>query len=197
MRFTRSCRLAAALLAIPSLALAHATGQVAGFMQGLAHPVSGVDHLLAMVAVGLLAGRFGGAVVWRVPASFVAMMACGTLIGMAAVPLPVVEAGIALSIVVFGLLLTAGHNSAPILTMILAGCFALFHGHAHGTEATWNISGLAYAAGLISASALIHACGAITALTLMRAHPAVGKMALRLGGSMIAAAGIGVFAGLL
>jgi urease accessory protein len=169
MRFTRSCRLAVALLAIPSLALTHTgTGHVAGFMQGLAHPVSGLDHVLAMVAVGLLAGRLGGAALWRVPASFIVVLACGALLGMAAVPLPFVETGIALSILVFGLLFAAGHNSPPTLTTVLVGCFALFHGHAHGTEAAGNISGLAYIAGLLSASALLHACGVITAVMLMR-----------------------------
>jgi urease accessory protein len=195
MSFARSCSLTVSLFALglPALALAH-TGIGHGFMQGVAHPLGGMDHLLAMVAVGLLAGRCGGAPQWQIPTSFIAMMACGTLIGMAAIPLPFIEAGIALSIVVFGLMLMSNRSPSLLLTTLAVGFFALFHGHAHGTEAAGNISGLAYATGLLSVSALLHACGALAAVLLIRTHRA---SALRLSGSVLAVAGVGIVAGLL
>jgi urease accessory protein len=194
MSIARPCSLAVSLLALaPALALAH-TGMGHGFMQGVAHPLGGLDHLLAMIAVGLLAGRAGGAALWQVPASFIAMMACGTLIGMAAIPLPFVETGIALSIVILGLMLTSNRNPSVLPTMLAMGLFALFHGHAHGTEAAGNISGLAYSAGLLSVSAVLHACGAIAAVLLMRNHQ---TSALRLSGGALAIAGVGIVAGLL
>lgn len=195
MSFARSRSLTVSLFALglPSLALAH-TGIGHGFMQGVAHPMGGMDHLLAMVAVGLLAGRAGGNALWQIPASFIAMLACGTLIGMAAIPLPFIEAFIALSIVMFGLMLTAIRNPSLSLTTLAVGFFALFHGHAHGAETAGNISGLAYSAGLLSMSALLQACGALVAMLLMRTHQ---PSALRFGGGVLAIAGVGIFAGLL
>lgn len=194
MSIARSCSLAVSLLAlgVPALALAH-TGMGYGFMQGVAHPLGGLDHLLAMVAVGLLAGRADGAARWQIPASFIAMMACGTLVGMAAIAPPFIEAGIALSIVVFGLMLTSNRKPSPWLATVAVGAFALCHGHAHGTEAAGNISGLAYAAGLLSVSALLHACGAAVAMRLRRVHQ---TPALRVSGGVLAIAGVGLFAGL-
>jgi urease accessory protein len=193
MSIARSSSLAVSLLALglPALALAH-TGMGHGFMQGVAHPLGGMDHLLAMIAVGLVAGRAGGAALWQIPASFIAMMACGTLIGMATIVLPFTEAGIALSIAVFGLMLTWNRNPSLVLTTVAVGFFALFHGHAHGTEAAGNVSGLAYAAGLLSVSALLHACGAMVAVLLMRTHQ---TSVLRLSGGVLAIAGAGMFAG--
>lgn len=195
MNFARSSSLTLLLLAsaVPSLALAH-TGIGHGFMQGVTHPMGGMDHLLAMVAVGLLAGRAGGAALWQIPASFIAMMACGTLIGMASIGLPFIEVGIALSIAVFGAMLASRCNPTLLLTTLAVGFFALFHGHAHGSEAAENISGLAYAAGLLSMSALLHACGAAAAMLLMRMHQ---SSALRLSGGALAVAGIGLLAGLV
>lgn len=195
MNFARSSSLTVLLLAsaVPSLALAH-TGIGHGFMQGVTHPMGGMDHLLAMVAVGLLAGRADGAALWQIPASFIAMMACGTLIGMASVGLPFVEVGIALSIAVFGAMLASRRNPTLLLTTLAVGFFALFHGYAHGSEAAENISGLAYAAGLLSMSALLHACGAAAAMLLMRMRQ---SSALRLSGGALAIAGIGLLAGLL
>ena len=196
----RSGRLIAAVLAaiLPSLAMAHAGhDHTAGFMAGLTHPFSGVDHMLAMVAVGLLAGRLGGAALWQVPTSFVAMMACGTMLGMAHIPLPIVETGIAISIVVFGALLASSRPLTVATTTALVACFALFHGHAHGTEAAADISGTAYAAGLMWASALLHLGGVLIAVMLMRVLHAQGEKVLQIGGGAIAAAGVAVFAGIL
>ena len=195
MSFARSCSLTVLLLALglPSLALAH-TGIGHGFMQGVAHPIGGVDHLLAMVAVGLLAGRADRAVLWQIPASFIALMAGGTLIGMTGISLPFIEAGIALSIVTFGLMLASKRNPTLLLTTFAVGFFALFHGHAHGTEVLESVSGVAYVTGLLSMSALLHACGAVIAMLLMRMHQ---DSALRFSGSALAVAGAGLFAVLL
>lgn len=176
-------------LALPSLALAHAGhDHVSGFMQGLAHPVSGMDHLLAMVAVGLIAGRLGGAALWQIPASFVAMMACGTLIGMAGVPVPFVEAGIAASVVTFGVLLALSRTPTTTLTALLVGAFALFHGHAHGAEAAKDVAGFAYGLGLMASSAALHAAGAMVGMLLTQRL--YGRQVLRVGGGLIAAAGV-------
>lgn len=197
MRLARSCTLTVSLLAlaVPSLAQAH-PGLGHGFMQGVAHPIGGVDHLLAMVAVGLLAGRLDGRALWQVPASFIVMMACGTMVGMAALPLPFIETGIALSIVAFGIMLASKRNPTLLLTTLAVGFFALFHGHAHGTEAGNTISGLAYATGLLAMSALLHAGGGAIAIMLMRAPEAHGASALRLSGGVLVIAGLGISTGL-
>jgi urease accessory protein len=124
------------------------------------------------------------------------MMVCGTLIGMAALPLPFIETGIALSIVAFGLMLASKRNPTLLLATLAVGFFALFHGHAHGSEAAENISGFAYAAGLLAMSAVLHACGAAIAMMLVRTHETHGTSALRLSGGVLAIAGLGISAGL-
>ena len=149
-----------ALSLIPTAALAHTgAGSASGFFQGFAHPVGGLDHVLAMVTVGLLAWQLGGRALWLVPAAFVAAMALGGWLGIAGIALPHVELGIALSVVVLGAVVALGIKAPLAVAMGLAGLFAVFHGHAHGAEMPHDATGTAYAAGFLMATALLHLSG--------------------------------------
>ena len=148
------------LLATTGAALAHpGHGDTAGFVHGFMHPMGGFDHVLAMVAVGLLAAHLGGRALWLVPAAFVAAMAAGGALGMAGVAVPYTEAGIMLSIVVLGLVAVLRLGMPVSVAMALAGFFAIFHGYAHGAEMPAGASGVTYAAGFLVATALLHAAG--------------------------------------
>jgi urease accessory protein len=140
-------------------ALAHVgTGDHVSFMHGFAHPLGGLDHLAAMIAVGLWAGIAGGRRVWAWPLAFVVMMVVGGLLGRAGVALPMVEPAIALSVVVLGLLVALMVQVPVALGAALVAAFAIFHGHAHGAEAP-ETGWLGYAAGFIIATALLHTVG--------------------------------------
>lgn len=157
------------LLILPTLAHAHvAASEVSGFLRGLLHPLGGMDHLLAMAAVGVWAAQGGGRAVWLVPATFVATMAVGGAIGAAGIIMPFAEHGIALSMLVLGLLI-AGHIrlSLPACAAI-AGLFSVFHGHVHGVEIPADASGSAYGAGFLVATALLHGAGVAVALLAHR-----------------------------
>jgi urease accessory protein len=153
-------RIAALSLALaPTVALAHPGHEGASLADGLMHPLGGVDHIIAMVAVGLLAARLGGRALWLVPASFVVTMAAAGLIGMAGVSLPYAETGIAVSVVVLGVIAVFGVAMPMAAAMGLVAFFAIFHGYAHGIEMPETASGLAYGAGFVAATALLHAVG--------------------------------------
>lgn len=159
---TRLSRLAIFALAtlIPSAASAHTgVGDSSGFAHGFMHPIGGLDHVIAMVAVGLLAARLGGRALWLVPLCFVTMMIVGGIAGVSGIGLPFVEFGISGSILVLGLMVALGRQIPPPLAMALAGFFAIFHGHAHGTEMPVDAAGFAYGAGFVAATALLHAAG--------------------------------------
>lgn len=178
----------AVLTATASGAAAHIFGaQGAGFAQGLVHPLGGIDHLLAMVAVGLWAAQLGGRALWAVPAAFVGMMAVGGITGMIGVPLPMVELGIAGSLLVLGALVALSSRLPVALSAALVGLLALFHGHAHGTELPEAASALAYGIGFVAATAALHGIGiAIFALLKQDA----GRVLVRIGGAGIAATGL-------
>jgi urease accessory protein len=157
-------RIAAASLAIattlaPSLASAHPGHDGASLVHGFLHPLGGVDHIIAMVAVGLLAARLGGRALWLVPASFVVTMAAAGLVGMAGVSLPYAETGIAISVFVLGAVAVFGFAMPLAAAMGLVAFFAVFHGYAHGAEMPETASGLAYGAGFVVATALLHGVG--------------------------------------
>lgn len=170
--------LPALLLLAPGAALAHpGHGEAVGFAQGFAHPLGGLDHVLAMVAVGLIAGIRGGAARWALPAAFLAMMAAGAGLGVAGIGLPFAETGIALSIVAFGLAILFGLRLPVPGLVALVGAFAVFHGYAHGAEMPETASGLAYGLGFLSGTALLHAAGLGLGLIVARerrAAPAMG-----------------------
>jgi urease accessory protein len=131
---------------VPVGALAHpgVPGHIHGFANGLYHPLSGVDHNLAMVAVGLFAARLGGRAVWLVPLTFVSVMALAGIAGMVGVQLPLVELGIGMSVVSLGLAVAFQLSIPTLVAMAFAGFFAIFHGYAHGAEMSESVSGLSY-----------------------------------------------------
>lgn len=150
-----------AVFLLPSLAQAHPgiPGHTHGFANGLAHPLSGLDHICAMVAVGLWAAQRGGRALWLVPAVFVSVMILGAVLGMAAVPVPFVEAGIVASVLVLGVLVASGVRLPLTVSALLVGVFAIFHGYAHGAEMPGSASGLAYGLGFVAASASLNLLG--------------------------------------
>lgn len=157
-------------------------------MAGALHPLSGLDHLLAMLAVGLLAGHHGGSMRWGLPASFVTAMTVGAALGAGSVGGPLVEIGIAFSLVAFGAALVLKQSlRAPALIAATAG-FALLHGHAHGTEMGMGVSALPFASGFILMTALLHAIGVV--LTTRALLPVPQATLLKWSGSAIAAVGV-------
>jgi len=194
--FKRVACAAALLIAMPVAALAHTGhGDAGGFTHGFTHPLGGLDHVLAMVAVGLFAAHLGARALWLVPATFVAAMALGGALGMAGVALPFVETAIALSVVVFGLAV-ALRMSVPVLgAMALVGFFAIFHGHAHGAEMPVDASGARYAAGFLAATALLHCAGILLGLTIARLGAFAGRRAVQVAGGAMALAGVAILVG--
>jgi len=190
--------LAAALAATAMPAFAHTgAGTAHGFAVGFVHPLLGLDHLLAMIAVGLFAASRGGKALWLVPLAFVAMMIGGGALAMAGVQLPMVELGIALSVVVLGGAV-ALRLSLPLAgAMALVGAFALFHGHAHVAEMPAGASLTDYAAGFVLATGLLHAAGLGLGLSAGFGSGRVGQWAVRSAGSVMALAGAGILAGVI
>jgi urease accessory protein len=184
---------AAALLGAP-VAQAHLIGEHgAGFQTGLLHPLSGLDHLLAMIAVGIWAAQLGGRAIWAVPGAFVGCMVAGGALAVAGISLPLVEPGILGSVLLFGLLIATAARVPTVVGMALVGLFALFHGHAHGTELPQAANPASYALGFVMATSFLHAIGLGLAVAISRLAP---KPALRLIGGGIAAAGVAMVAAL-
>jgi urease accessory protein len=153
----------------PSLALAHSGGDnLHGFLSGLEHPLLGLDHLLAMVAVGIIAARTAGRGGVVVPLSFVSAMVAGVMLGVAGIGLPYLETGIALSLVAFGAMVSLAKPLPLAAATALATLFGLSHGNAHGFEIPESASGIAYAAGIVISTSTSHAVGALSALKLAR-----------------------------
>ncbi|HEX5338290.1 MAG TPA: HupE/UreJ family protein [Gallionella sp.] len=156
----RSVLFVAAGALLPTFAYAHSgSGDAGGFMHGLAHPFSGLDHVCAMLAVGLWAAQMGGRSVWAVPLTFVGVMALGGALPMLGVSLPFVETGIVLSVLLLGVLIAASVRLPLWLSSSVVALFALWHGHAHGTEMPALSSGLLYGSGFVLATALLHIAG--------------------------------------
>lgn len=153
-------RLVLAALLLPLPALAH-TGveHGAGLAAGLAHPLSGADHLMAMVAVGLWAGLLGGRAAWALPAAFLAALALGAGLGAAGGVMPAVEAGIAASVIALGVLAALALRPPLAMTLALASLFGLLHGYPHGAEMPEGASPFLYAAGFLVATAGLHGLG--------------------------------------
>lgn len=187
----RQALLWSALLGValaPAIALAHEeAGQAAGFLSGLAHPVSGMDHVLAMIAVGLWGAVLGPPAIWVLPVAFPLVMALGGLMGLLGIPLPGVEIGIAISAIVLGAAVSAEIRPPIWLAALIVAFFAVFHGHAHGRELPEGTSALLYSLGFVVATGLLHAVG----ILLGAAHrwPA-GRNALRAAGAGVALAGL-------
>lgn len=178
-----------------SPALAHSGDAAAGgFVTGFLHPILGWEHVIAMVAVGLWGAFLGAPAVWLLPVTFPLVMALGGMLGAAGVPLPGIETGIAASGLVIGLaVLFAARPPLPVAAAIVA-VFAVFHGHAHGTEMPGAVSPLAYAGGFVIGTGLLHLCGIVFGM-LTRSRP--GTLAVRGAGGVIAALGAGFLTGAL
>jgi urease accessory protein len=180
--------LAAAAVLAPEAALAHTgEGVVGGFLSGFTHPIFGFDHVVAMVAVGLWGAFLGQPAIWLLPVVFPVVMAFGGLAGVLGVPIPGVEAGIALSALALGAMVALALRPPLWIAAILVGAFAIFHGHAHGTELPEAASPLAYGVGFVIATGLLHVSG--IALGLLARWPA-GLRAVRVGGGLIACVGL-------
>ncbi|HEX2446201.1 MAG TPA: HupE/UreJ family protein [Vicinamibacterales bacterium] len=168
--------------------LAHEqTGAARGFLTGFLHPLSGLDHVVAMIAVGLWGAQLGPPALWMLPVTFPMVMAVGGFLGLMGVTLPGVEIGIALSALLLGVLVASEARPSLLIAASLVGFFAIFHGHAHGTELPPGQSGLAYSIGFVVATGLLHGVGiAIGVVHRWRA----GRVALRVAGAAVAVAGV-------
>lgn len=188
---------ALAFLCFPASAYAHpSSDHLGGLAHGFMHPIGGLDHLLAMVAVGVFASILGGRAVWLVPASFVLMMAVGGVLGMEGVAIPFVEVGIAVSVIVLGLAVARRWTPSAAAAMGVVGLFAIFHGHAHGAEMPLDASGLQYGLGFVAATALLHSAGISLGL-MTRRLGAASDTVTRVGGSAMALAGMAILTGYL
>jgi urease accessory protein len=178
--------LSVTMLAYVPIANAHSMGaEGAGFISGLAHPFMGLDHLLAMIAVGIWAAQTGGSAVWRLPLSFIMMMAVAALISASGFNLPALEPMIAGSVVLLGLMAVFAIRLPVNLSMLLVGVFAVFHGYAHGLEMPQASSAFLYGSGLVLATALLHLLGVGLGRIAYRKH-----LLSRLSGLTIAIAGL-------
>lgn len=187
-----------ALVALPTAAFAHAGhGDTAGLLSGFMHPVGGLDHVLAMVAVGVFAFVLGGRALFLVPLSFVAMMLAGFVLGASGINLPFVELGVALSSIVIGAAAAWGKPMPVAAAMSLVGAFAVFHGHAHGAEMPANAAGLEYALGFMLATAALHLAGIGAAMGVTKLVGKYGKPVAQVAGGVFALGGLGVLAGWL
>jgi urease accessory protein len=182
-------QIAAIWLALwPVVAHAHvAHGQAVGLVTGFRHPWSGLDHILAMIAVGIWGAQLGAPAIWLLPVTFPMVMAFGGFLGLIGVHLPGVEFGIAASALLLGAMVYLEARPQLIWAAVLVGIFGLYHGHAHGTELPDGQSGMLYSMGFVIATGCLHAAG----IALGSIHPLpAGRWALRGAGACIAIMGL-------
>ncbi|WP_431482776.1 HupE/UreJ family protein [Pseudomonas solani] len=182
---------ALALFLTPALAFAHPGHDSSGLMAGVAHPITGLDHLLAMLAVGLWAAQQQGAARWALPVTFVGTMLLGGLLGFEGLELPFMETGIAASVLALGLLVAVAVRPPMFVAVSLTALFALAHGVAHGLELPELASPWGYAAGFVAATAALHAAG----YGLVRVLPQAAAPLVRVAGGASAVAGAWLLAG--
>jgi urease accessory protein len=184
-----------AIAALTTPAFAHTTPvQAQGFVTGLLHPLSGLDHILAMVAVGIWGTQLRRPAIWILPVAFPLVMSFGGLLGIRGVPLPGVEIGIAASAVVLGIVIALELRPPLWVAALIVSAFAIFHGHAHGTELPKAASPLTYALGFVLATGLLHVSGIL--IGLVDLLPVGGKL-LRTAGGLIASTGLFLLAALV
>jgi len=162
-------------------------GQTEGFLTGMRHPVSGLDHVLAMIAVGLWGAQLGAPAIWLLPVTFPMMMAVGGFLALIGVSLPGVEVGIAVSALALGMVVAMEVRPRMTIAAVIVGMFAIFHGYAHGAELPAGQSGVTYSIGFVISTGLLHATG-ITIGLIHRYR--TGARVLRLAGAGIALAGV-------
>jgi urease accessory protein len=176
---------ALALLLVTSSAFAH-PGHNGGLAAGLSHPFSGLDHLLAMFAVGLWAAQQKGkAAFWLIPGAFVTTMLVGSLLGLSGIALPYIESGVATSVLILGLLVAAAARMQTSVAMSVVALFALLHGYAHGSEMPLSASLTVFITGFVLSTAVLHGLGMVTGFVLRNKAGII----LRIGGAAVAAAG--------
>lgn len=177
-----------AICLIPISALAHTgVGVTTGFGSGFSHPIGGADHLLAMVAVGLWAAQMGGRAIWVVPSVFVTVMILGGVLGVSGVPVPYIEEGILVSVLIFGVLVAGAFHFSLSLSGLIVGIFAVFHGHAHGTEMPLAIGAVSYSLGFALATAFLHGVGIVAGVGVRKLKI---ENIVRFAGGAIALSGI-------
>ena len=182
------------LLSCAASASAHTgEGTIGGLISGFLHPITGFDHLLAMVAVGIWGATLGRPLVWALPVAFPLLMVVGGILGITGVPLPYVESGIAVSVVVLGLAIAVAWRAPVAVAVAIVAAFGVFHGYAHGAELPEAASPAGYVAGFVLSTGLLHLTG--IALGMVKALPKGGQI-LRASGGLIAAAGVWILAGM-
>lgn len=198
MRHCLARAAATAIALLPTAALAHTgVGDGHGFVHGFAHPLGGLDHILAMVTVGIFAWQIGGRALWLVPTTFVLVMTAAGALGMTGAPVPFVELGIAASVVVLGAIVALGVRTPVAIAIGIVALFAIFHGHAHGTEMPLDTSGMSYAAGFMLATALLHGLGIAAGFLIGRIGESYGRLVYRVAGGAVAVAGVAILAHLI
>ena len=169
-------------------ALAHLLeGEANGFLTGLLHPLSGADHVLAMIAVGLWGAQLGAPAIWVLPVAFPLVMAMGGMLGFLGVPILGVEYGIAASAIVLGAAVAFEVRPSLVIAALVVGCFAIFHGHAHGTELPTGQSAMLYSMGFVMATGCLHAVGIGIGTVHRRSW---GRQLLRGAGTVVTAGGV-------
>jgi urease accessory protein len=182
-------------LLIPTVATAHTgVGDITGFWHGLEHPIGGLDHILAMVAVGLWAAQIGGKAIWIVPSVFVMSMSGSSILGHLSVSLPGIEQGILASDFILGLLILFAARFPLAISTAIVGILAIFHGYAHGAEMPSTASGLTYGIGFILATTGLHLSGIVSGLAIERSQPLLQERLFRCGGGAILVGAIYVLA---
>ena len=177
------------LLVLPAAALAHTEGAAAGagFLIGFSHPLRGLDHVLAMLAVGMWGAQLGNPAIWVLPVAFPQVMALGGVAGILGLPLVGIELGVTISVLVLGSMIALDRRPPLWAAFLIVSFFAVFHGYAHGAELPGKTGAVAYSAGFVIATGLIHLTGIGIGFVVKLPH---GAKALRAGGGAIAAAGL-------
>ena len=176
------------VLASGNCVFAHGDGDIrGGFASGISHPIRGMDHVVAMMAVGLWGAQLGAPALWLLPIAFPLVMAIGAAMSLMGFPFPGVEIGIACSAIVLGLMVLMESRPPLAVSLFLVAAFALFHGHAHGAELPHGQSGLAYSLGFVMGTGLLHAVG--IGIGCM-GHWSWGKNCLRAAGALVMVSGV-------
>lgn len=194
------CRLLTAGLAmfamgLPEMASAHTgVGGASGFLAGFLHPMTGIDHVLAMLAVGMWGAELGGTAIWLLPVAFPLVMSIGGAAGILGLPMLAIEPGIAVSVIVLGGAIAFDYRPNFVIAALLCSVFAVFHGYAHGAELPGQAGAVFYCIGFVLATGLIHLAGIGIGLVTKLPH---GLTMLRVGGAGISLAGFVLAARLL
>ena len=170
---------------------------MSSILQGFVHPIGGLDHALAMIGLGIIAGLIGGRALWLVPAAFVAFMAVGAMMGIRRIDLPNYEIGIALSVVVLGAIIALGRPLPSVGAAALAAVIAVFHGYAHGAELPLESSVAGYISGFVIATLLLHAVGIALEIGARKLGSQMSLRARQAAGGGMVVIGIAILAGWL